>query len=199
MFVLAHAGFALAPAAFLAGRWKESRGFRHGVPDLRWLLAGTVLPDVVDKAVGDVLFRSYFQNGRIFFHTVLLTLLFLLAGTYGWTRKRDARLLLLSLGMASHLLLDRIWTEPTTALWPSLGPFLRHPSAQTLLEEVMEYLRDPVFWATETAGTVVLLGSLRALGVDSISRLREFLLRGTLPALAEREAVALEPGKAGTR
>lgn len=190
MFVLAHAGFTLAPGAALTTWWKEDRGFRRGAPDLRWLLAGTVLPDVVDKAVGEVFLRSYFQNGRIFFHTALFTLLFLLAGMYGWARKRDTRLLLLSLGMASHLLLDRIWTEPATALWPSLGPFPRLPSELTLFEQVMEYLRDPVFWVTEAAGTAVLVASLRWLGVDSLATLREFVSRGTLPALSGRKATA---------
>lgn len=183
MFVLAHAGFVSAPAAASFIRWKDSRGFRFGAPDLRWLLAGTVLPDVVDKAVGEVLFRSYFQNGRIFFHTSLFALFFLLGSLWSWSRRRDARLLLLSLGMVSHLVLDRIWTEPTTALWPSLGPFLRHPSDLTLLEEVMEYLRDPLFWVTEAAGAVLLVTALRALGVDSASRLGDFLRRGTLPEL----------------
>jgi hypothetical protein len=84
--------------------------------------------------------------------------------------------------MVSHLVLDRIWTEPTTALWPSLGPFLRHPSDLTLLEQVMEYLRDPVFWVTETAGAAVLVASLRWLGVDSLEGLKDFLRCGTLPA-----------------
>lgn len=183
MFVLAHAGFTLAPTAAFTGWWRDSRGFRVGTPDLRWLLAGTVLPDVVDKAVGEVLFRSYFHNGRIFFHTSLFALIFLLAGLWNWTRKRDARLLLLSLGMASHLVLDRIWTEPTTALWPSLGPFLRHLSDQTLLEQILEYMRDPLFWVTEAAGTAFLVTALRALGVDSAARFGDFLRRGTLPAL----------------
>lgn len=186
MFILAHAGFTLAPAAAVSGWWKENRGFRHGAPDLRWLLAGTVLPDVVDKAVGEVLFRSYFQNGRIYFHTSLFTLLLLLAGLCGWARRRDSRLLLLSLGMASHLVLDRIWIEPTTALWPSLGPFLRHPSDLTLVQQVLEYLRDPVFWVTEAVGAVLLVASLNALGVDSGTSLGDFLRRGTLPALLPR-------------
>ncbi len=192
MFVLAHAGFAFAPAAAVSSWWKDNRGFRDGVPDMRWLLAGTVLPDVVDKAVGEVLFRSYFRNGRIFFHTYLFTLIFFLAGILGWARKRDASLLLLSCGMASHLLLDRIWIEPTTALWPSLGPFQRHPSDLTFLQQVMEYLRDPFFWVTEAAGTGVLVASLRRLGVDSRAGLKGFLRHGTLPALQSGEATTGE-------
>lgn len=192
MFVFAHAGFTLAPAAAVSTWWKDNRGFRNGEPDLRWLLAGSVLPDVVDKAVGEVLFRSYFQNGRIFFHTSLFTLLFLLTGVFGWVRRRDARLLLLSCGMASHLLLDRIWIEPATALWPSLGPFQRHPSDLTLLRQVVEYLQDPFFWVTEGAGSGALMISLRWLGVDSRARLKGFLRHGTLPALRSREPAAGE-------
>ncbi len=183
MFLLAHAGFALVPTAAFSAWWRDNRGPVRTSLDLRWLLAGTVLPDVVDKAVGDVLFRSYFQNGRIYLHTALFTLLFLLAGIYGWTRRRDSRLLLLAVGMASHLLLDRIWVESTTALWPSLGPFLRHPTDLTLLQQVMEYVRDPLFWVTEASGAVAMVASMRWLGVDSLQGLKAFLREGDLPAL----------------
>jgi membrane-bound metal-dependent hydrolase YbcI (DUF457 family) len=54
------------------------------------------------------------------------------AGTCEWKRRGDSRILLLALGIASHLVLDRVWLEPTTALWPALGPFERYPSIQTI-------------------------------------------------------------------
>lgn len=183
MFLLAHAAFAFAPAAAAAAWWQENRGFREGAPDLRWLLAGTLLPDIVDKTLGQILFRSYFQNGRIYFHAFIPTLFFLVVGFYGWNRRLDHRLLFLACGMLSHLVLDRIWTEPTTAFWPSLGPFLRHPSTQSILEQILEYARDPLFWVGESAGATVLVASFRYMGINSMKKLADFLRRGTLPGL----------------
>ena len=87
--------------------------------------------------------------------------------------------------MASHIALDRIWIEPATALWPSLGPFVKHPSIQTLLEQIREYLGDPTFWVTELAGAALLVASLRYLGVKNARDLRAFLATGYSPALAE--------------
>ena len=191
MFLLAHLGYAAAPASLVARWWGERRGFSSAAPDLRWLLAGAVLPDVVDKTVGQVLFRPYFQNGRIFTHTVALTLVALLAGSCAWRRRGDGRLLLLACGMACHLVLDRIWMEPTTALWPSLGPFLRHPSLGTIMEQIREHLSDPFFWAGEISGAALLGLSLRLLGVRDGRSLKDFLLHGRSPALRETVAERL--------
>ncbi len=185
MFLLAHLGFTAAPGALVAGWWGENRGFATGVPDLRWLLAGAVLPDVVDKAIGQVLFKPYFENGRIFAHTIIITLLLFVAGTFELKRRDDNRILLLAFGMAGHLFLDRIWLEPTTALWPSLGAFVRHPSLQTIIEQIRAYLADPAFWATELAGAALLIASLRYLGVKSARDLKAFMVAGTSPSLAQ--------------
>lgn len=183
MFLLAHAGFALAPAAGITLWWKQSRGFRRQVPDLRWIVAGAVFPDLVDKTLGQVLFHSYFQNGRIFMHTFLVTLAFLLVGLWSWRRYGDGRLLLFAAGMLSHLVLDRIWSEPTTAFWPSLGAFTRHPTSRSFLEQIFDYMRDALFWAQEAAGAAAIILALRALGLNSLRDLGDFLRLGTLPSL----------------
>jgi len=43
--------------------------------DIRVLIIGSLLPDVIDKPVGIYLFRSTFSNGRIFCHTLLFLIL----------------------------------------------------------------------------------------------------------------------------
>jgi membrane-bound metal-dependent hydrolase YbcI (DUF457 family) len=187
VFLVAHLGFTAAPGALVASWWGENRGFASKAPDLRWLLAGTILPDIIDKALGQVLFRSYFENGRIFSHTFTLALLMSVAGTYEWKRRGDSRILLLALGIASHLVLDRIWLEPTTAFWPALGSFERYPSLQSILEQIREYLGDPFFWATELAGAALLVASLRYLGVRTMRDLRSFIVSGRSPSLAQFE------------
>jgi inner membrane protein len=187
VFLVAHIGFTAAPGAIVARWWGENRGFIARTPDLRWLLAGTVLPDVVDKSVGQVFFKPYFQNGRIFAHTFLLAIFLFLAGTYDQKRRGDSRILLLAFGVASHMLLDRIWIEPTTALWPSLGPFMRHPSIKSLFDQISDYVRDPIFWTSEIMGAFLLVSSLRYLGIKRLSDIKRFILTGRAPYLAQFE------------
>lgn len=188
MFFLAHMGFAAAPATQVMGWWHENRGFRSKVPDLRWLLAGAVVPDILDKAVGQVLFRPYFQNGRIFLHTFAVSLGVFLLGLYRWRRDGDGGVLLLWVGMVSHLVLDRIWTEPTTAFWPIMGPFMRHASLKSIWGQVLDYLRSPLFWVEEAAGGALLVSSLRYLGVRSRGDFVDLVRRGKLPELMPRWA-----------
>jgi membrane-bound metal-dependent hydrolase YbcI (DUF457 family) len=187
VFFFAHLGFTAAPGALISTWWGENRGFVSRAPDLRWLLAGAVLPDIIDKAVGEVLFKPYFENGRIFAHTFALSLLLLVAGTYSLKRRGDSRILLLACGVAGHLVLDRMWTEAATAWWPAMGPFLRYPSQGTIIEQIMEYLRDPMFWSTEIAGIALLAISLRYLGVKNRRTLKAFLANGVSPSLTRYE------------
>ena len=188
MFLLAHLGFTAAPGAPVAMWWGENRAFAAKAPDLRWLLAGSVLPDVVDKTVGQMFFKPYFENGRIFCHAFIFALLMFIAGTYQIRRKGDSRILLLACGVASHLLFDKIWIEPATAFWPALGPFVRYPSLQTIMEQIAEALGDPFFWTSEIGGTLLLVLALRYLGVRKPADLKAFLRHGLSPSLVHFEA-----------
>jgi membrane-bound metal-dependent hydrolase YbcI (DUF457 family) len=142
------------------------------------LLLGSVFPDLVDKTVGMILFRSYFQNGRIFMHTFLVTLSCLAAGNWIHRRKGDDRLRLFALGMASHLLLDQVWEEPETAFWPALGPFPRYPSLRSLWSQLAECFSTPVFWITEGGGFLLLASSFRRLGIRDRADLLRFVREG---------------------
>jgi hypothetical protein len=169
MWVLGHLGFASAifavGARVSAKRWDGETGARA----FRWFLLGSLLPDLVDKPVGRVILGEHFQNGRIYFHTLLVLLLFLAAG-FLLHRVRDARFLAISAGMAVHLLLDAIWAFPETALWPLLGPFPRFPEEGSFWQYLVEQFRNPMVVATELSGLAALLLSLVALGYGSPGR-----------------------------
>jgi hypothetical protein len=100
MFLLGHTGIGSA----LAERFTEPRWFR-------WLLAGTLLPDLIDKPLyyGLVLVTGrrgaalgLISSTRTVGHTTLLLLAVLLVG-FG---ARHRGLVAVALGMATHLLLD---------------------------------------------------------------------------------------------
>lgn len=183
MFILGHLGMGAAPGTLATRLWANSPGFDGKSLDLRWYLTGTLLPDLVDKPVGQVFFKPYFENGRIYCHTLLFTSSLLAAGVRRRRRRGDGRLLLLALGVVSHLVVDAIWREPATVFWPLLGPFERYPSLKGVLGQIAEYLGDPTFWAEEAGGLVLFILALHALGINGYADLKAFLLRGLSPAL----------------
>ena len=77
MLVLAHTGITLASGVLTSKViHKECHlnkaswlALPRGGIDYRVLLVGSLLPDIIDKPVGQVLFHDTFSNGRIFCHT----------------------------------------------------------------------------------------------------------------------------------
>lgn len=84
---------------------------------------GAILPDLIDKPLGHLLLQSTLDSGRIYTHTLLFLGMVALAGVLYWKVWLTPLLLALAAGVASHLVLDSMWTNPTTLFWPALGPF----------------------------------------------------------------------------
>lgn len=83
--------------------------------DVRLLVIGAMLPDLIDKPLGHLIFPE--DNGRIFAHTLLFSILLLMVGL------RFRPFLSISIGTSFHHILDGIFLDPGTSLWPLLGPF----------------------------------------------------------------------------
>jgi inner membrane protein len=188
MFILGHLGTAAAPGSLAARWWGDRKGYEHNPPDLRWLIAGSILPDLIDKPLGQRFLKPYFKNGRIYCHTAVFALLVLAAGAARLRRDDDQRLFLLALGVVCHHLGDRIWNEPETAWWPARGPFIRHQRIKTILGQIMGAARDPEFWVGEITGTAFLLFSMRHLGIKGCADMGDFVRRGLSPYLARERA-----------
>jgi hypothetical protein len=102
MFVFGHMGI----GAKLVSPWSE--GLK-----LRWILAGTLLPDVIDKPLYYGLSWAYGQHGqalglisgtRTFGHTAALMLAIAIVSYF----RRSRVLAAVALGIATHLLLDNL-------------------------------------------------------------------------------------------
>ena len=89
--------------------------------DYRFLLVGSLLPDLIDKPVGNILFYSTFQNSRIFGHTLCFNVLLAILGLYLYKSREKTWLLVLSFGSALHLIQDEIWHDLETFFWPVYG------------------------------------------------------------------------------
>jgi len=89
--------------------------------DIRVILVGSLLADIIDKPVGQVFFRETFSNGRIFSHSLLFVVALGMTGTYLYRRYHKTWLTALAAGSLMHLVLDRMWQRPQTLLWPLYG------------------------------------------------------------------------------
>ena len=147
--------------------------------DLRVLLAGSLLPDIIDKPVGLLLFPDLFGTGRLFCHTLLFCLLFAVAGAWRYRLRRTSGLLVLSYGAAMHLVLDGMWRNPETLFWPAMGLILRGETHDQWLRTIfLALFTHPEAYLPEIAGAMILVPlSLVMVRRGSFSR---FLRTGTV-------------------
>ena len=147
--------------------------------DLRILLVGSLLPDIIDKPLGHILFREYFSSGRIFAHTLLFTVLIVLGGILLRYRTGKTWLLVLSLGSFAHLILDQMWLPDwrTTFLWPFYGwDFPKADITEWSGNLWDALLHEPAVYIPEIIGGVVILIFLWVLIRNS--KLTSFLKHG---------------------
>lgn len=184
MLLFGHVGITLGATMLLAGVLQTKRfdkisdGFTKAVPilecssvqkvswyanlaryaDIRLLLVGSLLPDIIDKSVGLYLFRETFSNGRIFSHTLLFLIIITAVGIYLFQQHQRVWLLTLSFGTFTHLILDEMWQTPQTLFWPFLGlAFARIEPENWLLNIFQALLSRPDVFIPEVVGLVILL------------------------------------------
>jgi len=129
--------------------------------DYRLLILGSILPDIIDKPLGSLLFVNFFDNsGRIIAHSLLFLIIIAVIGFLLYRRWRQRWLLILSFGTAVHLLLDEIWKDPHTVLWPLLGwSFEKGNKDNNWWVGIWHSFTQasPYVIATETTGVVLLI------------------------------------------
>lgn len=125
--------------------------------DLRLLLIGSLLPDIIDKPVGLILFPSALGSGRIYSHTLFFLLLLSVPGYWLYRRGNGPDVLTLAFGSAIHLLLDAMWRTPAILFWPLFGPMPRGGTSGDWLAQLLHtLLTNPAAYWTEIAGAILL-------------------------------------------
>lgn len=116
--------------------------------DYRIVMAGAMLPDIIDKPIGAFFFRETYSSGHIYGHTLLFLVLTAIAGLYLYKTRRLTWALALSIGTFTHLIFDRIWWASRTLFWPLLGISFEREDVSILIPPI---LREP----TSTPDVVV--------------------------------------------
>ncbi|MCI0543702.1 MAG: hypothetical protein L0Z49_04540 [Actinobacteria bacterium] len=155
--------------------------FRDPKVDVRFLLLGAVLPDLVDIPLGTWLLAATYSTSELWAHTLLVPSLYM-AGVVLATRRGRRRRALMAVGVGwlLHLLLDGMWLDREVFHWPFFGAI---PSGEAPFWSLAwgRALSDPWRWALEAVGIVYLVWLWRALGLGSSPRRRAVLGSGILP------------------
>ena len=177
MYLLAHTGLTSGTAWLISrysaskvnGAKKARRGRSPLSRDLQglktafgtyfwWLVLGSVLPDLIDKPVE--LFLPKLGHGVGVGHTLAFAVLLVLVGWLLYRRGRKG-FLYMALASCGHLVLDRIWGEPSVLLWPFLGarfPVVGLAGMAQLRAWWLRLLADPWVWGPEAVGAAILAG-----------------------------------------
>ncbi|MEE9583292.1 MAG: metal-dependent hydrolase [Dehalococcoidales bacterium] len=126
--------------------------------DIRLLLAGALLPDIIDKPLGQFFFRETFSSGRIFGHTLLFLILITMIGLYLYRSRAQRWLLVLAFGTLAHLILDLMWQAPKTVLWPLLGFAFEKQDITNFIPNMFNALfTDPRVYVPELVGVAIII------------------------------------------
>jgi membrane-bound metal-dependent hydrolase YbcI (DUF457 family) len=129
---------------------------------------GSILPDLIDKPIGILLFPNVFGTGTIFGHTLLAVILVLFIGILVYTRYPRAGFLLLAVaaGIFTHQLLDAMWLHPINWFWPALGPFIGDYRPDFFWDAFWRTINNPTEWL---AGGIILMFLI----ITAVPRYRE--------------------------
>ena len=156
--------------------------FRDPKMDLRFVILGALLPDLVDKPIGTILFFRTFRNGHIFAHTLIFSLLLLAAAmllTRRGTRARRAWLGV-PIGSLLHLVLDGMWAAPVTFWWPLFGWSFPKVHEAYWTDVVRRVTSDPLLLAEEALGLAYLVYLWNKAQLTDLERRSSFLRTGQL-------------------
>ena len=167
MLLLAHAGITLG-VTVLAGNVAKKQNTPKKIVawissfyqriDFRILLIGSILPDIIDKPIGGLIFSEELGSGRIFAHTLVFLLILIIVGIWLYRVRDSIWMLVLAFGTFIHLLLDQIWLMPETILWPILGlEFERLPVTDWLDLWLSYFFNRPDIFIPEILGFGILM------------------------------------------
>lgn len=162
--------------------------FRDPKVDVRFLLVGAVLPDLVDLPLGTLVLSSY-ATGELWAHSLIAAALYIVVVLLMTRRGRGRRAwMAIGIGWLFHLLLDAMWLDQQIFLWPFFGVDLPSGPAPFWSLAWERAVSDPWRWLMELAG----IGYLSWLWVTH--HLRDPRLRRAFWETGRLDEVEAHPG-----
>lgn len=156
--------------------------FRDDRMDLRFLVLGALLPDIIDTPIGLIGFEQ-FGSVRLFTHGLILAALVMVAVVLATRRGRPRKTWMpLAIGLLFHVLLDALWLDPETLWWPLLGWDFSPAGPATATAYLEDVLLDWKVWLAEVIGVIYLAYLWAAAGLSDPAKRRELRMTGRIDA-----------------
>ena len=165
MYPLAHIGFAVLVNRIL--NYHDLISYM----DMRYVLVGSLLPDIIDKPIG-LIFNI---SGRGAFHSLIVIVFFYFVLSVKFFDK-DVVVSSMVFGSIIHILLDRIFLSPRIFLWPLLG--FRVPVSTITVNSYFQIVFNSLYvQVTELIGLLILIGFIINYNLYKKDDIIEFVLR----------------------
>ncbi|MDP4088954.1 MAG: metal-dependent hydrolase [Bacillota bacterium] len=163
MLAFGHLG--LTAAAFKTCSKLNTHEFR--TTNYIFVFLGALLPDLIDKPseflLNFIFYGKVSVSGRLLAHTLVFSLIIILAGCIIFYRSQDPNMLILGIGSLIHIQLDLMWLFPSTYLYPFLGldlPIVLQRSK--LFAEYSFFFSTGFMLILEALGIVILVKLIRS-------------------------------------
>ena len=165
-----------------ANLWLFRWIFRDPKVDVRFLLLGAILADLIDMPIGTIFLADRFSTGELWLHSLLLPVTFMSFVLIATRRGRRRRAwMALGVGWLFHLLLDGMWMNQEVFLWPFFGWEIPAGEAPYWPLAWERALSDPWRWIKEMVGLSYLVWLWFALGLQVSERRHSVAKSGKLP------------------
>ncbi len=169
-------GRLLASVAGRSAAWLVTLGRRI---DIRFLLIGALLADIIDKPLGILFFSETISNGRIYGHTLLFVVILAIGGLYLYRKLHKGWLLVIASSSFMHLILDEMWRTPQTLFWPLQGLSFEKIDLSNWVQGLYQALvTEPTISISEPVGAAVIIWFVWQLAHRG--NLYAFILRGRI-------------------
>lgn len=154
--------------------------FRDPKVDVRMLAFGAILPNLVDKPTGTLLWAEYFGADRLFGHSLVFPTAIMTGALLATRRGRRRRsIMAVAIGAMLHLLLDGMWTSAATFFWPFFG-WAFEPGRSDYWGNLGEVF-TPAVILKEAIGLAYLVYLYRTLDLSDAKTRHDVLTTGRLP------------------
>lgn len=166
-----------------AALWLFRWIFRDPKVDVRFLLLGAILPDLIDMPVGTILFPDRYSTGELWFHSLIVPTVYMAIVLVFTRRGRRRRAwMALGIGWLLHLVLDGMWLDQDVFLWPFFGVEIPPGEAPYWPLAWERAMSDPLRWIEEVVGLAYLVWLWVRLDMSARDHRIAVLETGRLPS-----------------
>ena len=122
---------------------------------------GAILPDLIDKPLGHIILAGTLDDGRIYFHGLVVLGIVLVAGLALWYLRHRPEGIALAAGIASHQLADQMWLIPVNWYYPFLGPYPHGSYSGYFGSMLITELTSPTEWLFGAAALLLAIWYFR--------------------------------------